>query len=204
MAKIITLFLLLFLASSNSFPADIITEWDWVSPQPQPAINKARVDNETALLILDIEQLTCNKERRPRCLDTVEIISNLLKKFRKEQLFVVYSLTPNGKPETILDDVKPNGDEPIVNSTVNKFLNTKLDHYLKEKGIKKLVITGTAASGAVLFTATEASQRGYNIVIPVDGISDELFLEQSVLNILLNGPGTKNRVTITKSDLIDF
>ncbi|MCA1933097.1 MAG: cysteine hydrolase [Calditerrivibrio sp.] len=204
MKKIFMLFLLIFLVRGNLFSADIITEWDWVTPQPQPTINKAIVDNETALLILDIEQLTCNKERRPRCLDTLEPISNILKKFKKNGLFVVYSLTPNGKPENILNEVKPNGDEPIVSSTVNKFLNTKLDYYLKGKGIKKLVITGTAASGAVLFTATEAAQRGYNIIIPVDGMSDELFSEQAVLHILLNGPGTKNKVIITKSDMIYF
>ncbi|MCX8084200.1 MAG: cysteine hydrolase [Calditerrivibrio sp.] len=203
--KKIFLFLGIFLLISIlSYAADIIEEWDWVVPPQTPSLQKFVVDNETALLILDIEELTCNKERRPRCLDTVPIISNLLKKARDNNIFVAYSLTPNGKPDTILKEVSPLGTEPVVNSTVNKFLNTNLDNILKAKGIKKLIITGTAANGAVLFTATEASQRGYKIIVPVDCLSADLFAEQAVVHTLINGPGTRNNIILTRSTLIEY
>ncbi|MGB9732224.1 MULTISPECIES: cysteine hydrolase family protein [Calditerrivibrio] len=203
MKKIIFALMPLIL-SSFLYAADIIDEWDWVVPPEKPGLLDYIVDNETALLILDIEELTCNKDRRPRCLESVPNIEKILKKARSNGVFVVYSLTPNGTKDTILLPVKPIDGEPIVNSSVNKFLNTELDKVLKDRNIRKLIITGTAANGAVLFTATEAAQRGYLIVIPVDGISADLYGEQAVIYTLLNGPGTRNKVLLTKTNMIKF
>lgn len=203
MKKIILAFIPLIF-SSFLYAADIIDEWDWVVPPEKPELLNYVVDNETALLILDIEELTCNNDRRPRCLETVPNIENTLKKARSNGVFVVYSLTPKGTKDTILPPVKPIGDEPIVNASVNKFLNTDLDKVLKDRNIKKLIITGTAANGAVLFTATEAAQRGYLIVVPVDGISADLYGEQAVIYTLLNGPGTRNKVLLTRTNMIKF
>lgn len=184
--------------------ADIIDEWDWVVPPVQPKLNNFVADNETALLILDIESLTCNLDRRPRCIDTVPNISKLLTLARMKNIFVVYSLTPRGTVNSILKEVSPTDKEPFVNASVNKFLNTDLDKILKDRGIKKLIITGTAAHGAVLFTATEAAQRGYQIVVVIDGISADLYAEQAVIYILLNGPGTRDKTIITRSGMIEF
>lgn len=203
MKKIFFMFLFV-LWCSYVYAADIIEEWDWVVPPVKPELYSFEVDNTTALLILDIEELTCNKERRPRCLDTVPHISSLLKKAREKGIFVAYSLTPRGTKETILPEVKPLDNEPIVSSSVNKFLNTNLDKILKDKGVNKLIITGTAANGAVLFTATEAAQRGYLLVVVVDGISADLFAEQAVVHTLLNGPGTRGKVLLTRSNMINF
>lgn len=203
MKKIIFALMPLIL-SSFLYAADIIDEWDWVVPPEKPGLLDYIVDNETALLILDIEELTCNNDRRPRCLETVPNIEKILKKARSNGVFVVYSLTPKGAKDTILSPVKPIGDEPIVNSSVNKFLNTELDKVLRDRNIKKLIITGTAANGAVLFTATEAAQRGYLIVVPVDGISADLYGEQAVIYNLLNGPGTRNKVLLTRTNMIKF
>ncbi|MGC8924463.1 MAG: cysteine hydrolase family protein [Calditerrivibrio sp.] len=203
MKKIIFALMPLIL-SSFLYAADIIDEWDWVVPPEKPGLLDYIVDNETALLILDIEELTCNKDRRPRCLESVPNIEKIIKKARSNGVFVVYSLTPNGTKDTILLPVKPIDGEPIVNSSVNKFLNTELDKVLKDRNIRKLIITGTAANGAVLFTATEAAQRGYLIVIPVDGISADLYGEQAVIYTLLNGPGTRNKVLLTKTNMIKF
>jgi nicotinamidase-related amidase len=186
------------------YAADIIDEWDWVVPPTKPELYDFEVDNSTALLILDIEQLTCNKERRPRCLDSVPSISFLLNKARDKGVFVAYSLTPKGTKDTILKEVTPLDNETIVNSSVNKFFKTDLDKILKEKGVTKLIITGTAANGAVLFTATEAAQRGYYIVVPVDTISADLFSEQAAVHTLLNGPGTRGKVLLTRSNMIKF
>ncbi|MGC8768127.1 cysteine hydrolase family protein [Calditerrivibrio sp.] len=203
MKKIIFALMPLIL-SGFLYAADIIDEWDWVVPPEKPGLLDYIVDNETALLILDIEELTCNKDRRPRCLESVPNIEKIIKKARSNGVFVVYSLTPNGTKDTILLPVKPIDGEPIVNSSVNKFLNTELDKVLKDRNIRKLIITGTAANGAVLFTATEAAQRGYLIVIPVDGISADLYGEQAVIYTLLNGPGTRNKVLLTKTNMIKF
>jgi len=68
-----------------------------------------------------------------------------------------------------------------------------------------LILTGTQAHGAILFTATEAVQRGYRVIIPVDTVSaSSLYAEQASLFILLEGPGTKDSVKITRTGLIEI
>jgi len=53
----------------------------------------------------------------------------------------------------------------------DKFINSNLDQGLKDKGIKAVIVTGTSAQGAVGGTSNGAAQRGYKVVVPVDGMS---------------------------------
>jgi len=46
-----------------------------------------------------------------------------------------------------------------------------LEKILNDKGIKTVVVAGTAAQGAVLNTASQAAFRG--VIVPVDGMSAE-------------------------------
>lgn len=205
MKKLVILFIVLVF-SNLSFAADIIDEWDWVVPAQQPALDNISVDvKDTALLVMDIEQATCNIEKRPRCMETLPAIKGLINRARKTNMFVAYTITMKGEKSTILSEVRPLLDEPIVQSTVNKFFNTNLDALLKNKNIKNLILSGTQAHGAILFTATEAVQRGYRVIIPVDTISaSSLYAEQASLFILLEGPGTKDSVKITRTSLIEI
>ena len=117
---------------------------------------------------------------------------------------VSYSLTRKGTPETIFPKVKPRGDEPIVQSSVNKFYGTSLWEVLEQNGIKKVIITGTVAHGAVLHTATAASsQHKLNVIIPVDGLSaSSLYIEQTTLINLITGPGTRKNTTLIRLSMI--
>ena len=54
---------------------------------------------------------------------------------------------------------------------VDKFLGTDLEKILKDKGIATVIIVGTAAHGAVLYTGSGAAMRGMNVIVPVDGMS---------------------------------
>ena len=64
---------------------------------------------------------------------------------------------------------------------------------------------GTSANGAVLHTATGAATRGLEIIVPVDGISATYpYEEQYSAWHLLNAPGTRRRVILTKADMINF
>ena len=118
---------------------------------------------------------------------------------------VVYSLTSTGKLSDIVLELVPALDDPIVQSSVDKFYNTDLDKILHERGIKTVIITGTAANGAVLHTATGATLRGYQVIIPVEGMSaNDPYAEQYTAWHMLNSPGTRNRVTLTKVSLISF
>ena len=118
---------------------------------------------------------------------------------------VVYSLTPTGTVENIVPAVYPLPGEPSVRSSVDKFYNTDLEKILKEKGVKTVVIVGTAAHGAVLHTATGAAMRGLNVIIPVDGMSAiETYAEQYTAWHMLNAPGTRARATLTTFGMMSF
>ncbi|HUT72280.1 MAG TPA: cysteine hydrolase [Desulfatiglandales bacterium] len=184
----------------------IVEQWSRVQAPPPVALKPVQVNpQETAFLILDIEQLTCNPDQRPRCIESVPKIQSFLQKARAKGMPVVYSLTGKGTKETILPEVTPNADEPIVQSSVDKFFKTDLEKILQEKDIKTVIIAGTTAEGAVLHTATGAAMRGYNVIVPVDGMSaGNLYAEQYTAWHLLNAPGTRRGTTLTRFDMIEF
>ncbi len=206
MVAAITLFSVL-LTFSNPIWADgtIIDEWADVKAPKAPELKPVSVDpNVTALLVLDIEKRTCNSERRPRCIASVPKIKSLITKARAKGIPIVYSLTSKGTKETILKEVVPLNGEPVVKSSVDKFYGTELEKILKERGIKTVIIVGTAANGAVLGTAIGAAMRKLNIIVPVDGMSDKLYSEQYVAWHLVNAPGTGRRTTLTQINMIEF
>jgi len=204
MKKTLLSFLLAIFTSLTSYAGDIIDEWsDVIAPESPRLFEVEASASDTALLILDIEERTCNAERRPRCLDTVPAIAALIKKAREAGMTVLYSTTPKGTPETILPTVKPMGKEPVIKSSVNKFYGTDLDAELKKRNIKNVIVTGTAAHGAVLHTATAASYMGYKVIAPVDCLSAaELYTEQATVWNLATGPANKSSTTLTKSGMI--
>ncbi len=188
----------------QSAPIDAV--WKSVQAPENPELSSVTISpGDTALLILDIEELTCNMERRPRCLETVPRIADLMTRARKAGVAVIYSLTPKGTPETILPPVAPRNGEAIVQSSVDKFWKTDLEKILQEKNIAKVIITGTAAHGAVMHTATAAGFRGLDVILPVDCLSAaDLYTEQATVQLLKTGPGTRKRITMTSSPLITF
>lgn len=195
----------MFFNSPLQAQGTIIDEWTNVKAPKAPEVKPVKVDpKNTALLVLDIEELTCNLERRPRCIASVPKIKTLITKARASGMPVIYSLTPKGAPKTILKEVAPLKGEPVVKSSVNKFYGTDLEKIISDKGIETVIIVGTAANGAVLGTAIGAAIRKFNIIVPVDGMSDQLYSEQYVTWHLVNAPGTRNRTTLTLIDLIEF
>jgi nicotinamidase-related amidase len=191
-------------AAKVATAASIIDLWEQVKAPPVPTLSAPTVKaNETALLLLDIEELNCNQESRPRCVAAVPAMATFLARARSAHLPVFYSNTGRGSRETILPAVAPKDDEPIVKASVNKFFGTKLDDYLKARNVKTVIVCGTSASGAALHTATGAAQYGYRIVLPVDcvpGVS--LYEEQASVWNLINGPGTASVLTATTLDAI--
>jgi nicotinamidase-related amidase len=184
----------------------IVDEWANVKTPPAPELKPVTVDPKTsALLILDIQRQMCTIEKRPRCVASVPNILSLLNKARASGIPVVYSLAGEATAADILKEVAPNSGEPVVRSGVDKFFNTDLEKILQEKGIKTVIVTGTSAHGAVLHTATAAALRGMQVIVPVDGMSaDDTYPEQYTAWHLVNGPGSRQKTTLTRSDLIKF
>jgi nicotinamidase-related amidase len=67
-----------------------------------------------------------------------------------------------------------------------------------------LIVTGTSAHGAVLYTASEAAVRNFEVIVPVDGSSAETpFAELVTAWLLKNAPGSVSaHVTLTSTPQI--
>jgi hypothetical protein len=90
----------------------IIDDWNDVKAPEAPGIKPVMVDSKaTALLVLDIEERTCNLERRPQCIASVPKIKTLITKARASGAPVVCSPTSKGTPEAILKEVAPLNEE---------------------------------------------------------------------------------------------
>jgi len=184
----------------------IVDEWATVKAPPPPELKPVTVDPKvTALLTLDIQKQNCNPERRPRCVASVPKIQGLLIEARAKGMHVIYSLAGEASAADINNEVAPRTGEPIVKSGVDKFFGTDLEKILKEKGIKTVIVVGTAAHGAVLHTATGCALRELKVIVPVDGMSaEDAYAEQYTAWHLVNGPGTRRQTTLTRISLIRF
>jgi nicotinamidase-related amidase len=184
----------------------VIDEWSSVQSPPVPALTEVQVEpSTTALLLLDFVPQTCSMARRPRCIPSIPVVSALATNAREHGVRVIYSIVNVAKPDEILPALRPHAGEVIVQSGPDKFLNTNLATVLRDDGIKTVIITGTASEGVILSTGSEAAFRGYQVIVPVDGVSSaSLYAEQYVLWDLLHSPGTVGHVVITKASMIDF
>lgn len=194
------------LLQGSSAQTTIMDEWSTVkTPQP-PDLKQVAVDPKTtALLLLDFNKQTCNAEFRPRCIASIPHVKKLLAEARAQGCVVIYSLSSGAVPADIATELAPVQGDPIVTSGPDKFLGTDLVKILSEKKIENVIVTGTAAHGAVLYTASGAALRGMHVILPVDGISAEsLYPEQYTVWHLLNAPRISNQTTITKIDRITF
>ena len=119
-------------------------------------------------------------------------------------MFVVYSIIKGGSAGDTLPEVARIGNEPVV-ELGGKFFRTDLEQILKDKGIQTVIVAGTGANGAVLYTASGAVLRGMKVIAPVDVISDvNTYMEQYVAYHFLNAPLIAGNVTLTSVDMMKF
>jgi len=194
----------LLLLNRPAMAQDVVAEWNSVKTPPAPEVKEVTVDPKTtALLLLDFNKQTCNAERRPRCIASIPKMKKLLDYARSKGVFVVYSLSAGAAPGDIAPDLAPMEGDPIVTSGPDKFMGTDLEKILKDKGIKTVIVSGTAAHGAVLYTASGAALRGMQVIVPVDGMSAEnIYAEQYVAWNLVNAPRVSAMVTLTRAEKI--
>jgi nicotinamidase-related amidase len=181
----------------------IVEEWTSVKAPPPPELKNVKVaPKETALLMLDFVKQSCGA--RPRCMASIPGMQRLLDQARQNGVHVIHSVAGQ-QVSDILPEVAPRSGEPSVSSGPNKFLNTELDKLLKERGVKTLIVVGTASEGAVLNTGAHAALTGYRVIVPVDGSSSSTaYAEQYTAWHLGNAPRIGPQVTLSRSDLVGF
>lgn len=164
-----------------------------------------------ALLVLDITSVICPP--RPTCVTSVPKIAALIKKARDAKVPVIYSQTATAG-STYIADIAPQAGDAAVTGRGDKFFATNLEQILKDKAVETAVVVGSAANGAVLYTAFGLGLRSITLVVAQDGISgDPEFTETLTRWQLLNEPGfanpdnkplDKGHVTLSTTDKISF
>jgi nicotinamidase-related amidase len=212
----------LIVASVYAAPAaaqTIVDEWANIKAPAPPELKSVTLDPKTtALLVMDLIKQACNENARPRCIASIPRVAKLIAAARASGVTIIYTIFPSPRPDIpapvigdTLPQVAPKGDEPVITSFVDKFIlgnkDTGLEKILKDQGITTVIAVGTAANGAVLYTASAASLRGFNVVVPVDGMSGTgqiVYDEQAVAYTLTHAPIVSPKVTLTSVDMIKF
>jgi nicotinamidase-related amidase len=202
----VMLITMVFVFHRVSDAGTVIDEWASVKAPSAPELKQVTVDPKTtALLLLDFNKQTCNAERRPRCIDSIPKVKKLLDMARSSGMAVIYSLSVGAVTADIAKELAPEKRDESVVSGPDKFLGTNLDKILKDRNIQTVIVTGTAAHGAVLYTASAAALRAMKVILPVDGLSAEtLYPEQYTVWHLLNAPRVSTQVTLTRTDMISL
>jgi nicotinamidase-related amidase len=185
----------------------VIDEWAAVKVPPPPELKPVSIDAaSTALIVMDISTQSCTVEKRPRCVATLPKVQKLIGEARAKGILVLYTLAGTSKRADIIKEVAPlDAEQSLSGAGPDKFVGIDLDAILKGKNIKTLITVGTAAEGAVLHTAAGAAFRGYDAVVPVDGMSStNIYAEQYTAWHLANAPRLPDHVKLTKVDIIKF
>jgi nicotinamidase-related amidase len=185
----------------------VIDEWATVKAPPPPELKAVSIDPATtALIVMDISTQSCTVEKRPRCVATLPKVQKLISEARAKGVFVLYTLAGTSKRTDLVKEIAPqDAEQSLSGAGPDKFVGVDLDTILKGKNIKTLIAVGTAAEGAVLHTAAGAAFRGYEAVVPVDGMSSSnIYAEQYTAWHLANAPRLADHVKLTKVDMIKF
>ena len=201
--------LLVALIASPS-AADIISDWGKAVAPPAPELKEVMIDPATtALLFLDIMKAGCGA--RPSCVEKVPNMVRLHDSARAKNMLVWYSLVgSDGKatPDDIMDArIKPRAGEWFRQGGPDKFLGSTLEPFLKQAGIKTVIVCGNSFQGAAVGTASGAAQRGLKVILPVDcSAGDSPYHEQyAAFHLAKGGPvGVTSNVTLTRSTMIKF
>lgn len=195
------------LAGGPALADDIVASWATVRMPQAPQLKAVKVEaHRTALLLLDFDKNTCNAEKLPRCFATLPVVAKLLADARSHGLSVAYSTVATGSVEDEPPALAAQPGDPVVRSGVDKFVGTDLAEVLKAKNIRTVIVTGTSAHGAALYTASGAALRGFEVIVPVDAMSaEDPFAELAAAWVLANAPASvSTHVTLTRSDLIGY
>ena len=147
------------------------------------------LDSTTALIVIDLQAGTLGGPTAHPADEIVARAADLLAAFRQRDLLVVLANvtgTPAGRTEygagarefpAAFSALVPGLDQQpsdvtVTRATWSAFAGTDLDAILTERGITQVVLAGIATSFGVESTARDAYDRGYNVALAIDAITD--------------------------------
>lgn len=173
-------------------------------PEPRPVVVDPRT---TALLVLDMST-RCNDPQQV-CSELAPVLARFLPRARAAAVFVVYTVSLNARG-TALGDVwggfGRTEDEPVIYPDgTDKFVGGELTALLQERGIDTVIITGSSANQAVLYTASGATRNnGFRAIIPIDGMNTANPYEYEYTLHHLNNVSFASLFTFTTLDTLQF
>ena len=147
------------------------------------------LDSTTALIVIDLQAGTLGGPTAHPAEEIVARAADLLAAFRERGLLVVLANvngTPAGRTEygagarefpAAFTALAPglhqqSSDVAVTRATWSAFAGTDLDAILTKRGITQVVLAGIATSFGVESTARDAYDRGYNVTLAIDAITD--------------------------------
>lgn len=193
-------------ASIGAETPDVVKTWDSIKADAPPPIKAVTIDAKTtAVISMDFNSKTCTAAKRKRCDAALPAVKKVLDEARAKKLMVVHTYIASMKEGDIVKSVAPKSGEPALVGSANKFYGTDLEKQLKDKGIKTVILMGTAANGAVLFSAFGAAERHFKVIVPIDTMpGDTPYAEQISIWEMANGPTVRNATTLTRSDMLSW
>ncbi len=174
--------------------------------EPQPVTLNAQ---KTAFLVLELSEYLADPDYFAAPL--IPGVTKLLEKARNAGVLTVFTVphpfrgTPYGQ---VYSGFKKRPCEAVFYPAIfDKFDGGHLQTLLSLFEIDTLLIVGCKANMAILITATRAaSEYGYNIVIPVDGIAaiTDYEVEYTLYEFRAYPGGFTKKFTFTKMDMINF
>ena len=97
------------------------------------------------------------------------------------------------KGAEVIDELAPRPGEVVVHkSTYSGFYNTGLDDVLKKLGVDSVRLTGCVTHICILFTASDAVLRNYEVAVVEDGVAGIAREDhEAALRIMKNVMGVK-------------
>jgi hypothetical protein len=126
-------------------------------PEPKPLTLDSK---STAILVLDLNA-RCDDPKQV-CSKITAPLGDFLDKARAAAVPIIYSVSATAKGKPIGELAAPlrrkESETVIYPDAFDKFYGGELQAFLKDKGAKTLIITGSATNNAVLYTATTAAR----------------------------------------------
>ncbi len=147
-----------------------------------------QIDSVAALVVIDMQKGVVAMPTIHPASEIIDRVARLARAFREHRLPVVLvnvtALAPgrtdvksNFKPPADWTELIPELDRQPSDHTVTKlqvgaFYGTSLEQFLRRIKVTQVVFTGISTSRGVESTARNAYDRGYNVVLVVDAMTD--------------------------------
>ena len=147
------------------------------------------LDAQAALIVIDLQKGVVGLPTVHPTAEVVDRAAQLARAFRKRDLPVVLvnvtgrapGRTDAGSPKfslppdwsELVPELEQHPDDHIVTKLrVGAFIGTRLDDYLRQRGVTQVFVIGISTSFGVESTARSAYDHGYNVVLVVDAMTD--------------------------------